>query len=49
MIVLPSTIQPFINILRQIKGIEVRKEERKLLNKTQTSKRKRTSNSHLQA
>ena len=42
MIVLQSTIQPFTNISHQIKGIEVRKEERKIPNKIQTSKGNRT-------
>ena len=37
MIVLQSTIQPFTNISRQIKGIEIRKQERKILNKIQTA------------
>ena len=49
MIVLQSTIQPFTNISRKIKGVEVRKEEKKFPNKIQTSKGKRTKISHLQA
>ena len=48
-IVLQSIIQSFRNISLQIKEIEVRKEERKILNKIQTSKGKRTKFSHLQA
>ena len=42
MIVLQSTIQPFTNISCQIKRIKVRKEERKMPNKIQTSNKKRT-------
>ena len=49
MIVLQSTIQNFTNISRQIKGIEIRKQERKILCKTHTSKGKKTELSHLQA
>ena len=47
MIVLQSTIQPLTNISRQIKRIEVRKEERKISNKIQTSMGKRTKINHL--
>ena len=39
----------FMNISRKIKGIEVRKEERKILNKIQTSKGKSKKFSQLQA
>ena len=45
-IVLQSIIQSFRNISLQIKEIEVRKEGRKILNKIQTSKGKRTKFSH---
>ena len=53
MIVLQNTTQPCTITPRQIKGIEARKEERKIPNKIETIKLnqfkdKRTKTSHLQ-